>query len=270
MNPPDRRPGRLEGKVAVITGGASGIGEATCLRFAAEGAAVVVADQNGDGAGRVAGAIEAAGGRALAVAVDVTSESDVAAMADAAETFGPIDTLYANAGIAGSGRAGELSLDAWQRVIDVNLTGVWLSCRAVLASMLAKGGGSIINQASVGGLVGVGGIAAYAAAKAGVIGLTRQMAVDYGPDNIRVNAICPGTVPTPLVRRTYDEGGGFASGIGEPVDFDALIERSRARYPLGRVGSVDDIASMAVYLASDESAWTTGVAIPVDGGMTAW
>ena len=270
MNPPDRRPGRLEGKVAVITGGASGIGEATCLRFAAEGASVVVADQDRDGAERVAAAIDGAGGRALGVVVDVRSESDVAAMADAASTFGPIDTLYANAGIAGSGRAGELSVDAWQRVIDVNLTGVWLSCRAVLPSMLANGGGSIINQASVGGLVGVGGIAAYAAAKAGVIGLTRQMAVDYGPDNIRVNAICPGTVPTPLVRRTYDEGGGFASGIGEPVDFDALIERSRARYPLGRVGSVDDIASMAVYLASDESAWTTGVAIPVDGGMTAW
>jgi NAD(P)-dependent dehydrogenase (short-subunit alcohol dehydrogenase family) len=262
--------GRLAGKVTVITGGGSGIGEAACRRFAAEGAVVVVADRDGDGARRVADAISSEGRRAVAVEVDVTSERDVATMADAAVAFGPIDVLYANAGIAGPGRAGELTRDSWQRVIDVNLTGVWLSCRAVLPSMLANGGGSIINQASVGGLVGVGGIAPYAAAKAGVIGLTRQMAVDYGPDNVRVNAICPGTVPTPLVRRTYDDGGGFASEIRERISFDELMDRARARHPLGRVGSVDDIASIAVYLASDESAWTTGTAIAVDGGMTAW
>jgi NAD(P)-dependent dehydrogenase (short-subunit alcohol dehydrogenase family) len=265
------RAGRLAGKVAVVTGGASGIGEASCKRFAAEGAAVVVADRDADGARRVAAAIAGAGGCAVAVEVDVTSEDDVATMAaTAAGEFGSIDVLYANAGIAGSGRAGELSLDAWQRVIDVNLTGVWLSCRAVLPQMIANGGGSIINQASVGGLVGVGGIAAYAAAKAGVIGLTRQMAVDYGPDNVRVNAVCPGTVPTPLVRRTYEQGGGFAASVSEPIDFDTMLERARARFPLGRVGSVDDIANVAVYLASDESAWTTGTAIAVDGGMTAW
>jgi NAD(P)-dependent dehydrogenase (short-subunit alcohol dehydrogenase family) len=260
----------LAGKVAVVTGGGSGIGEASCRRFATEGAAVVVADRDADGATRVAAAVRDSGGRAIAVAVDVTSEDGVAAMAAAAVEFGPIDVLYANAGIAGSGRAGDLSLEAWQRVIDVNLTGVWLSCRAVLPQMIANGGGSIINQASVGGLVGVGGIAAYAAAKAGVIGLTRQMAVDYGPDNVRVNAVCPGTVPTPLVRRTYAEGGGFASSVSEAVDFDTMLERSRARFPLGRVGSVDDIANIAVYLASDESAWTTGTAIAIDGGMTAW
>lgn len=161
-------------------------------------------------------------------------------------------------------------MEDWQRVIAVNLTGVWLSSRAVLPSMIANGGGSIINQASVGGLVGVGGIASYAAAKAGVIGLTRQMAVDYGPDKIRVNAICPGTVPTPLVRQTYAEGGGFASSMDDHADFDTIMDRSRARYPIGRVGAVDDIAAAALYLASDESSWTTGIAIPVDGGMTAW
>jgi len=261
---------RLADKVAIVTGGASGIGEASCLRFAEEGAAVVVADRDGDGARRVAAAIEGRGGRAVGVEVDVTSEVDVVAMADAASAFGPVNVLYANAGIPGSGRAGDLTMEAWQRVIDVNLTGVWLSARAVLAQMIANGGGSIINQASVGGLVGVGGIAAYAAAKAGVIGLTRQMAVDYGSDNVRVNAVCPGTVPTPLVRRTYDEGGGFASGFSDGADFDTMMERSRARFPLGRIGSVDNIANIAVYLASDESSWTTGTAIPVDGGMTAW
>lgn len=261
---------RLADKVAIVTGGASGIGEASCLRFAEEGAAVVVADRDGDGARRVAEAIEGRAGRAVGVEVDVTSEVDVAAMADAASAFGPVNVLYANAGIPGSGRAGDLTIEAWQRVIDVNLTGVWLSARAVLAQMIANGGGSIINQASVGGLVGVGGIAAYAAAKAGVIGLTRQMAVDYGSDNVRVNAVCPGTVPTPLVRRTYDEGGGFASAFSDLPDFDTMMERSRARFPLGRIGSVDNIANIAVYLASDESSWTTGTAIPVDGGMTAW
>jgi len=136
--------------------------------------------------------------------------------------------------------------------------------------MIASGGGSIINQASVGGLVGVGGIASYAAAKAGVIGLTRQMAVDYGPDNVRVNAVCPGTVPTPLVRKTYDEGGGFASTFTERAEFDDIMDKAKERFPLGRVGAVENIAAMALYLASDESSWTTGTAIPVDGGMTAW
>ena len=262
--------GRLEGKVAVITGGGSGIGEASSLLFAREGAAVVVADRDVAGAERVAAAIDDGGGRAVAIGADVTDEGDVAAMVDAAHRFGPVDVLYANAGIAGSGRAGDLSVEEWNRVISVNLTGVWLSARAVLDDMVGSGGGSIIMQASVGGLVGVGGIASYAAAKAGVIGLTRQMAVDYGPDNIRVNAVCPGTVPTPLVRKTYDEGGGFASTMDARADFDEIMDKAKARFLLGRVGSVDDIAAMALYLASDESSWTTGTAIAVDGGMSAW
>ena len=261
---------RLAGKVAVITGGGSGIGEGSSLMFAREGAAVVVADRDLAGAESVVAAITDAGGRAVAVEVDVTVEDDVARMVEVAHQFGPVDVLFANAGIAGSGRAGDITVEEWSRVIGVNLTGVWLSARAVLRDMVAAGGGSIINQASVGGLVGVGGIASYAAAKAGVIGLTRQMAVDYGPDNIRVNAICPGTVPTPLVRKTYDEGGGFASTLEERGDFDAIIEKAKARFPLGRVGAVEDIAAMALYLASDEASWTTGTAIAVDGGMSAW
>lgn len=261
---------RLDGKVAAITGGGSGIGATTCARFAAEGAAVVVADVDADGAERVAAGIVEAGGRAVAVRVDVTDEDDLQRMVEAARPFGTIDVLYANAGIAGSGRAGDIDRAAWQVVIDVNLTGVWLSAKAVLPGMIELGRGSIINQASVGGLVGVGGIASYAAAKAGVIGLTRQMAVDYGRHGIRVNAVCPGTVPTPLVQRTYAEGGGFASGVEGDVGFEEIMERSRARYPLGRAGTTEEIANMALYLASDESSWTTGTAIAVDGGMTAW
>lgn len=260
---------RLRGKVAIVTGGGSGIGEASSLLFAREGAAVVVADRDAAGAARVADLILAAGGRAAPAVVDVTSEDDVVSMVDVAHGFGRVDVLYANAGIAGSGRAGDLSVSEWQRVIDINLTGVWLSAKAVLPDMV-NGGGSIVNQASVGGLVGVGGIAAYAAAKAGVIGLTRQMAVDYGPDGVRVNAVCPGTVPTPLVRQTYEEGGGFASTLDERGAFDDIMDKAKARFPIGRVGAVDDIAALALYLASDEASWTTGTAIPVDGGMTAW
>jgi NAD(P)-dependent dehydrogenase (short-subunit alcohol dehydrogenase family) len=261
---------RLQGKVAIVTGGGSGLGEASCLMFAREGAAVVVADRDAVGAERVAALIRDQGGRAASSVVDVTSETDVVEMVEAAHEFGLVNVLYANAGIAGSGRAGDITMAEWQQVIDINLTGVWLSGRAVLPDMIAAGGGSIINQASVGGLVGVGSIASYAAAKAGVIGLTRQMAVDYGPDNIRVNAVCPGTVPTPLVRQTYEEGGGFASSMGGRADFDDIMDKARDRFLLGRVGAVEDIAAMALYLASDESSWTTGTAMPVDGGMTAW
>lgn len=261
---------RLENKVAVVTGGGSGLGEASSRLFARHGAAVVVADRDLEAANRVAQAIRDDGGRAIGVGVDVTDEAQVSAMAEAALEFGPVDVLYANAGIPGSGRAGDLTVADWQRVIDVNLTGVWLSARAVLPHMVEHGRGSIINQSSVGGLIGVGGLASYAAAKAGVIGLTRQMAIDYGPHNIRVNAICPGTVPTPLVRKTYSEGGGFAASVDEPLDYDAMITKAQSRFPLGRLGTPDEIAYMALYLASDESAWTTGTAIAVDGGMSAW
>lgn len=262
---------RLQGKVAIITGGASGLGEASVKAFCAEGASVVVVDRDGDGAERVVGEVAANGGTAFAMQADVTDEAALTAVAEGAyNRFGPVTTLFANAGIPGSGRAGDISLDDWDKVIAVNLTSVWLSSRAVLPQMIENGGGSIINQASVGGLVGVGGIASYAAAKAGVIGLTRQMAVDYGPSGIRVNAICPGTVPTPLVRKTYEEGGGFASTQTTPADFDEMMERNRGRYPIGKIGRPETIAMMAVYLASDESEWTTGTVIPVDGGMTAW
>lgn len=262
---------RLQGKVAIITGGASGLGEASVKAFCAEGAAVVVVDRDGDGADRVVEEVAAVGGTAVAMQADVTDETALAAVAKGTlDRFGPTTTLFANAGIPGSGRAGDISVDDWDKVIAVNLTSVWLSSRAVLPQMIDNGGGSIINQASVGGLVGVGGIASYAAAKAGVIGLTRQMAVDYGPSGIRVNAICPGTVPTPLVRKTYEEGGGFASTQTTPAGFDEMMERNRARYPIGKIGKPENIAMMAVYLASDESEWTTGTVIPVDGGMTAW
>jgi NAD(P)-dependent dehydrogenase (short-subunit alcohol dehydrogenase family) len=260
--------GRLAGKVAVITGAGSGLGRASALRFAIEGAAVLCADVDRAGAERVAAEIVAAGGRARGVEVDVTLEPDTERMAEvAAREFGRIDILFANAGIAGVGSIASTSRETWDRVLAVNLTGVWLCSKAVLPCMQSQGGGSVINQASIGGLVGFSGIMPYAAAKAGVVGMTRQAAVEYAAQNIRFNAICPGTVVTPLVTRTYEERGGIAMGSRQTLE--EALQANAARYPLGRLGTVDDVAGMAVYLASDEARWVTGAVFTVDGGYTA-
>ncbi|WP_420638879.1 SDR family NAD(P)-dependent oxidoreductase [Candidatus Poriferisocius sp.] len=261
--------GRLSGKRTIVTGAGSGIGQAAARLFAAEGAHVMCADINGDAAAATATDI---GERAISLAVDVSRPADCQAMVDqTVSAFGGLDAVYANAGVDGPGRAGDLDIDEWNRVIGVNLTGVWLSVRYAIDHLIAAGGGSLVLQASVGGVIGVPGIASYAAAKAGVIGLTRQMAVDYGPDGIRVNAICPGTVPTPLVRATYEKRGGFSATANAPADatVDELIDAAKVRHPIGRLGTTTDIAQLALHLASDESSWTTGTAIVIDGGMSA-
>jgi NAD(P)-dependent dehydrogenase (short-subunit alcohol dehydrogenase family) len=257
-------PSSMSGRGVLVTGAGSGIGRAAALRFAREGAVVACADRDGAAAEETAAQAE----HALAVTADVTSEADLArAVAALHERAGSVDALYANAGIDGTGRAHELERADWDRVIAVNLTGVWLSIKAVLPLMLGQGRGAIVTQASIGGIIGVAGLPAYAAAKAGVIGLTRQVAVDYAREGIRANALCPGTVWTPLVERTYEAGAGLAPGAQlDPETTQATIAR---RYPLGRLGTPEEIASFAVFLASDESAWTTGQAFVVDGGMTA-
>lgn len=260
--------GRLEGKVAIVTGAGSGLGRAIALRFAREGATVLCTDVDAAAAQNVAAAIAADGGAAAGLAVDVTRAEDTERMA--AETlhrFGRIDVLMANAGIAGVGSITSTTRETWDRVLAVNLTGVWLSNKAVVPAMQSQGSGCVINQASIGGLVGFSGIMPYAAAKAGVIGMTRQAAVEYASANIRFNAICPGTVVTPLVTRTYEERGGIA--IGSNQTLAEALKANAARYPLGKLGEPEDIAGMAVYLASDEARWITGAVFAVDGGYTA-
>lgn len=259
---------RLAAKVAVVTGAGSGIGATAAEHLAAEGAAVVCADLRG--AADTAERIEAAGGRALAVTADVTSPEDTEAMADAAtSTFGSLDVLFANAGVAGIGSAVDCEPATWERVLAVNLTGVWLSMRAALPTMIAQGRGSVICTSSAAGLVGIRGIAPYSASKAGVIGLVRGTAVEVGPHGVRVNAIAPGTSPTPLVTDTFSTMVG--SG-GVPADEERTrlaFEREQQRYPMRRFGTLDEIVAAVTFLASDESSWVTGAVLPVDGGLTA-
>ncbi|MDQ1717182.1 MAG: hypothetical protein QOE71_849 [Pseudonocardiales bacterium] len=257
---------RLKGKIAIVTGAGSGIGRAAALRFALEGAVVVCADVSGENADKTAAEASAAGYQAVAKQVDVANAEQVRRLADeTASEFGRIDVLYANAGVGGVGTAMDTDEAEWARVIGINLTGVWLSAKYVLPHLLAAGGGSIVNQASIGGLVGVPAVAAYAAAKAGVIGLTRQMALDYGGAGIRVNAIAPGTVSTPLVQGIWESGAGLVSG----GDLAAREAAAAAIYPLKRIGTPDDIANLALFLASDEASWITGAVYVVDGGKTA-
>jgi NAD(P)-dependent dehydrogenase (short-subunit alcohol dehydrogenase family) len=252
--------GRLEGKAAIVTGAGSGIGRAAALLFAEEGANVACADIDAQAAAAVA---TAAGARAIALTVDVGSEDDTTRMAaETLEAFGAIDALYANAGVDSVGRAADVTLDEWERVIRIHLTGVWLCARAVLPTMVDQGRGSIVAQGSIAAVVGIREIAAYSAAKGGIVALARQIAIDYGPDGVRCNAICPGTVWTPLVERTYaaratDSANGDAQSV------------AASRHPLGRLGQAAEIARLALYLASDESSWTTGAVHVIDGGRSA-
>lgn len=244
---------RLADKVAIVTGGASGIGRATVERFVSEGAQVLVADLDGDGAMDVAAAL---GDAVASMQVDVTNYAEVEAMvAHAVETFGGLDIIFNNAGISSMGRVDELDIDAWQRVIDVDLTAVFYGCKAAVPALRERGGGAIVNTASISGLFGDWGIPAYNAAKGGVMNLTRAMAADHARDNIRVNAVCPGGVETAMT--------------------DSLVQSRRAQVqyerlvPQARMGRPEEIASAVTFLASDDASYVNGHGLVVDGGVTA-
>ncbi len=247
---------RLADRVALITGGGSGIGRAIALRFAAEGAAVVAVDADPDGARETARQVEAGGGRACYVEADVTSSAAVARAVEAAlTTFGRIDVLVNNAGIGGGDDVLQTDEATWDRVVAVILKGAFLCTRAVLPHLIGQRRGAIVNVASVNGLTGLGE-EAYSAAKAGLINFTQNVAVRYGPDGIRANVICPGTIRTPIWRDVVEKTPD-------------VFERLARWYPLGRVGETEDVAEAALYLASDDAAFVTGAVLVVDGGLTA-
>jgi len=247
---------RLRHKVALVTGGGSGMGRASCRLFAAEGARVAVVDRVVEAGEETVALIRDAGGEATFVAADVADAAAVEAMVTTTvATYGRLDVLFNNAGVEGpSVNLLDYGEDDWDRVIAVNLTAVYRAMRAAIPRMLDQGGGVILSTASVAGLVGLARSSAYSAAKAGVIGLTRTVALEYGPRGIRANCICPGFIATPMLDRVLGDRD------------EAVLHRLS---PLRRVGTPDDIAAAALFLASDESSYVTGVPFVVDGGYAA-
>lgn len=251
-------PGRLKGRVALVTGGSSGIGRACSLLFAREGAKIVVADVIVEDGEDVVRMIKRKDGDAIFIKTDVSKSDDVRAMIDCAiSTYGRLDCACNNAGIEGTiAPTADCTEENWNRTIDINLKGMWLCMKYEIPQMLKQGGGAIVNMASVAGLVGFQGLPAYCASKGGVIQLTRTAALEYATKGIRINAICPGVIRTPMVERVT---GGRAEAEAQ---FTALE-------PVGRMGTPEEIAEAVVWLCSDAASFVTGHPMVVDGGFVA-
>lgn len=251
---------RLAGKTALITGGGTGIGRACALLFAREGARVAVAGRSAEPLRAVVAEIERAGGQALAATCDVTQAQQVErAVRATVERFGALNVLVNNAGVLALGSVEQTPESEWARVLGVNLTGTFLVSRAALPELRKAGGGSIVNISSLYGLIGLKNRAAYAASKGGVTQLTRSMALDHAHEGIRVNCVCPAIVETEMIQQVF---------ANQP-DPAALRRQRIEQIPLGRMGRPEDVAQLALFLASDESSWMTGVALPLDGGLSA-
>ena len=248
---------RLDGKVALITGGGTGIGAACAKIFAQEGATVVVTGRRKDVLEAVVKEIEKIKGRALAVAGSVTDEAHAqTAVAQTARSYGKLDILVNNAGSGAFGKLlHETDETTWNEMLAINLTGTYRMIKAAVPEMIKAGGGSIVNVSSIASLVGIPMVAAYSASKGGMDALTRCVAMDYAPQKIRCNSVCPGLVDTPM-----------ASGL---INNREALAQIMTAYPLGRPGTSEEVAKLILYLAADESSWVTGSIFPIDGGMTA-